>query len=232
MDWLLIFVGGFLGSSHCVGMCGGFALALGSAGPSWAANVPRQLCYSLGRVFTYASAGAAAGYGGWRLVAELRPVVNLQAVLSITAGVLLVVQGLAAAGVGGGIGRRAGSGPCLGSGFFAAWLRAARWHSVFLGGVVNGLLPCGLVYAYLALAGSSGDMLRGMAVMALFGLGTVPVMVLVGSGGSVLNGTSRRRLLRLAAWCVVLTGLITIVRGVGFLPGFSPDAGPECPLCR
>jgi sulfite exporter TauE/SafE len=231
MDWFLIFVGGFLGSSHCIGMCGGFALALGTTGTTWAANVVRQICYSLGRVFTYSTAGAAAGYGGWRLMTELRSIVNLQAGLSITAGVLLVVQGLAAAGFGRGL-MKAHSGPCLGSRFFAAWLRAARWHSVFLGGMVNGLLPCGLVYAYLALAGSSGDMLHGLAVMALFGLGTMPVMVLVGSGGSVLSWTFQRHLLRVAGWCVVVTGLITILRGVGFLPGMVAGAGTECPLCQ
>jgi hypothetical protein len=54
---------------------------------------------------------------------------------------------------------------------------------VFLGGVVNGLLPCGLVYAYLALAAGAGGSLRGALAMALFGLGTMPLLALVGCGG-------------------------------------------------
>ena len=117
MDWLLIFVGGFLGSSHCLGMCGGFVLVLGRRS-SLAGNLCRQTVYSLGRVFTYSMAGAAAGYGGWRLMSEWNAVVNLQGWLSITAGVLLVLQGLGAAGFLSFLPRSTGKGPCLGPSLF------------------------------------------------------------------------------------------------------------------
>src|SRR6516225_3726472 len=159
IGWLMIFVGGLLGSSHCVGMCGGFALALGSARGSLYANARRQAVYGLGRVFTYSTAGAAAGYGGWRLINEQAPAVRVQAILSLVAGLLLVIEGLAALGLGRGLWparRRSG---CLAPSMFAALLGATRLRSLFLGGMVNGLLPCGLVYAYLALAAAMGDML-------------------------------------------------------------------------
>jgi sulfite exporter TauE/SafE len=90
---------------------------------------------------------------------------------------LLIIQGLISAGVLRGISWWSGSGPCLGPSFFSALLGAARLQSVFLGGVVNGLLPCGLVYAFLALAASSGNMVQGWATMALFGLGTFGLRV-------------------------------------------------------
>ena len=93
---------------------------------------------------------------------------------------------------------------------------------------MNGLLPCGLVYAYLALAAGSGGVWHGWATMALFGLGTVPTMVLVGCGGSALSGTWRFRLFRIAAWCVVLTGVISVARGLGFLVASAPAACPGC----
>ena len=232
IHWLMIFVGGLLGSSHCIGMCGAFALALGSRRSSVAANLCRQVVYSLGRVFTYSMAGAVVGYGGWRLTSEMGTIVNIQAALAITAGVLLIVQGLISAGVLRGISWWSGSGPCLGPSFFSALLGAARLQSVFLGGVVNGLLPCGLVYAFLALAASSGDMVQGWATMALFGLGTLPVMVLVGSGGTLVSMASRRRLLHLAAWCVVLTGVLSVGRGVAFLQASESGAATTCPLCE
>jgi sulfite exporter TauE/SafE len=233
IDWLLIFAGGLLGSSHCVGMCGGFVLALGGTNQRLTANVLRQVSYGLGRVFTYTTAGVAAGYGGWRLTAETRALVNTQALLSIVAGLLLLAQGLTAAGV-----LRWGQPPVrssaclLGTSLFGPLLRATRLRSVFLGGVVNGFLPCGLVYAYLALAASSGDLWRGGATMALFGLGTMPLLVLLGScGGSLLSLAGRRRLLHGAAWCVVATGVITLLRGLEYLP-WQASPAEACPLCR
>ncbi len=232
IEWLMILAGGLLGSSHCVGMCGGFALALGSTGRGFVRNLARQVVYSLGRVFTYATGGAVAGYCGWRLISALQLVVNIQAALSIGAGVLLIVQGLLAAGVLARLGRGSVRGPCLASGVFASLLRETRLRSVFLGGVVNGLLPCGLVYAYLALAASAGGPYRGGLTMGLFGLGTIPVLVLIGCGGQVLSLAVRRHVFRVAAWCVVLTGVISVARGAGALRMLGVDDAPGCPFCH
>jgi sulfite exporter TauE/SafE len=227
-SWLLIFAGGLLGSAHCVGMCGGFVLALGGTRPGLAANLRRQIAYGTGRIFTYTAGGAAAGFGGWRLAAETQALVNMQAVLSIVAGLLLVALGLAEAGVLSW--PRRGGASCLGTGMFGSLLRATRLRSVFLGGMVNGLLPCGLVYAYLALAASSGSLLLGSATMLCFGLGTLPLMVATGCGGTLLTCGRRRQVLRLAAWCVVLTGALTLGRGIAFLR--PVEDSPSCPMCR
>ncbi len=213
-DWLLIFAGGLLGSSHCVGMCGAFVLALGSHPDRLARDLLRQVVYALGRICTYASAGAVAGYGGARLATLTPSVLNIQGVLSILAGVLLLIQGISAAGVFPWVSPLTGPPTCPGTGFFAAWLGATRLRSVFLGGIVNGFLPCGLVYAYLALAASSGDVFRGWAIMALFGAGTLPVLALLGVSGRALAGTWRRRVFRVAAWCILVMGILALVRGV------------------
>ncbi len=243
----LIFLGGLLGSAHCVGMCGGFALLVGAPAPRLSANVVRQLIYSVGRIFTYCAFGAVVGYGGLRLSEDLSGVVNVQAAIAIGAGLLLITQGLISAGVLGravrlvqaatgkaiGLSLVAGSGAgCLSGGLLGAFLRDRRLGHVFMAGVFTGMLPCGLVYAYVALAGSTSDLIGGMATMAAFGLGTVPLMVLTGSGSTLLSMAGRQRLLELAAWCVVLTGVISIARGVGFLdlPGWHEPAG--CPLCE
>jgi sulfite exporter TauE/SafE len=232
IGWLMILGGGLLGSAHCVGMCGGFALALGASGRSHAVNLVRQLTYSLGRVFTYTVFGVAAGYAGGRLTSEWRQFMNIQAILSIAAGILLLTQGLKAAGVFHWPTPKSPSSPCLAPTFFGALLSATRLRSVFLAGMVNGLLPCGLVYAFVALAASSGHLWYGAATMALFGLGTLPVMTLVGAGGLFLRLALRRRILTVAAWCVALTGLLSIIRGLGFahIPGLFE--APGCPLCQ
>lgn len=217
IELLMVFVGGLLGSSHCVGMCGGFVMALGSTSRGSLHNLARQVMYGTGRVFTYTVGGIAAGYGGWRISQEFRPVGNLQAILSISAGVLLIVQGLLAAGFFQRLTVWKGHHGCLGAGMFGALLRETRLRHVFLAGMVNGLLPCGLVYAYLALAASSGGLWKGGLIMACFGLGTLPVLTLVGWSGYTLSTVARWRVLRLAAWCVVLAGVMSLTRGIGAL---------------
>ncbi len=245
----LVFIGGLLGSAHCVGMCGGFAVLVGTPAARLPSNLARQVVYSCGRIFTYSVFGAAVGYGGLRLAENLGGVMNVQAVVAILAGVLLVVQGLIAAGVFRWLSRRwhvwrgsvrnplavpgAGVG-CLMGGMLGSFLRDRRLRNVFLAGVFTGFLPCGLVYAYVALAAATSNLFGGMATMAAFGIGTVPLMVLAGSGSSLLSLAGRQRLLRMAAWCVVLTGGLSIVRGAGFWdPSHSEThSAAACPFCE
>ncbi|MGD9645198.1 MAG: sulfite exporter TauE/SafE family protein [Pirellulales bacterium] len=228
----LIFVGGLLGSAHCVGMCGGFALLVGANTRNLSANLARQLLYSAGRISTYAVVGAVVGYGGVRLAALASPLVNLQALLSIVAGGLLVMQGLHSAGWLP-LRRLSGaSSSCPFGGSLGSLLRSGGATAAFLAGVFTGFLPCGLVYAYLALATSAGGLWQGWLTMACFGLGTVPLMVLTGSGGSLLSIVNRQRVLRVAAICVVVTGMISLARGAGALQFGDANVTSACPLCR
>lgn len=228
----LVFIGGMLGSAHCVGMCGGFALLLGAGTRDMRANLGRQLLYSAGRISTYAIIGGAVGYGGVRLAGLASPLVNVQAILSLVAGLLLVFQGLHSAGYLR-LQRVTGASPgCPFTGSLGSLLRSRGWAAAFLAGVFTGLLPCGLVYAYLALATSAGGLWQGWLTMSCFGLGTVPLMVLAGSGGSLLSIASRRRVLRVAAICVIASGLISIARGATAVHRPSTNVTGSCPLCR
>ncbi|MFO0807633.1 MAG: sulfite exporter TauE/SafE family protein [Gemmataceae bacterium] len=232
IDAPLIVLGGLLGSAHCVGMCGGFVLTLSVRGRYPWAELRRQLVYAAGRIFTYICYGATAGYVGLRFTHLLPSAVQAQGWLCIVAGLFLTVQGAVEAGLWP---RRAilpGSN-CLGPGMFAALWQAARWQGTFIAGVINGLLPCGLVYAFLALAGSSGGVWSGAATMALFGLGTVPALALFGTGGGYLSQPVRRKVVTLAAWCVLVTGLLSVARGASFLKADQASAAAtSCPLCE
>jgi sulfite exporter TauE/SafE len=232
IEWPLLLFGGLLGSAHCAGMCGGFALTLGTHAPSWRSNLARQLIYGGGRLFTYAALGAIAGYGGRKLVASAT-VVNIQAWLAIAAGLLLLWQGLAATGFLRRTRRiKASSFPCLGPSLLGTLLRTRGAIAPLAAGVVTGLLPCGLVYAFVALAVSSGTMGRGMITMIAFGVGTLPVMTALGLGTSLLGLTARQHLLKAAAWCVVLTGVLSIARGAtAFQSSSSVATTPTCPFC-
>ena len=232
IGYLLIAVSGLLGSSHCLGMCGGFALALGAGSRGWARALVRQVVYGLGRVFTYTIGGAAAGWLGRYWENRSAGVVEVQALLCLAAGLLLLVQGLSAVGwlrLAWLSGRNSS---CCWAELFGSLLRDTRAVSVFLGGVLNGLLPCGLVYAFLALAATAGSLSRGALTMFCFGLGTIPVLAGAGMGGALLGATFRHRLLTVAGWCLVLTGVLTLSRGFGFLSWFRPADQLLCPFCE
>jgi sulfite exporter TauE/SafE len=230
-ELLLTFVGGALGSSHCLGMCGGFALALGAGSTGWQSNLLRQLVYSLGRVFTYTVAGAVAGYGGMRLSDRMPATVPTQAILALLAGLFLLYEGLRTTGMLPWRKSLSHAG-CLGPRFFGPLLSGGTWGGVFLAGVFTGFLPCGLVYAFLALASASQDAIVGASRMAAFGLGTVPLMVAAGVGGASLGIVARKYLFQAAGYCVALSGVISLARGISFLIALGGGSHGGCPLCN
>lgn len=230
IEWPLLLASGMLGSAHCLGMCGPFALAIGAGQASPTANLRRQLAYSAGRIFTYAVLGAFAAFLGAEAAERVAGWTNLPALLAIGAGVLLAVQGLLAAGL---LPKRgiAGHAVCPGAAAFRSLLTSKGSLDVFLAGIFTGFLPCGLLYGMLALAASTQGVVSGLATMAIFGAGTVPAMVAAGVGGSLLGLAARRRLHAVAAWCLVLTGLVSIGRGAGYL-SLTGEEPAGCPLCE
>ena len=226
----MIFMAGILGTAHCLGMCGPFALAIGGSCQSWPRALARQMAYTAGRIFTYATLGAVAGFCGARMIEVSSSVIYLPALIAMAAGVLLAYQGLVATGLV----RQRRIGPptssCLSASLFRQFLRPSSSAGIFLAGLFTGFLPCGLLYGMLALAMSTHSVLWGGLTMAVFGLGTAPGMILTGVGGRLLNVAARRRIFACAAWCLVLAGVVSIVRGASFIStGATPTA--SCPVC-
>jgi sulfite exporter TauE/SafE len=230
----LIFLGGLLGSAHCVGMCGGFAVSIGLGSRGLADNIARQLVYTTGRIFTYSFLGVVAGYAGFWIAGKSNLWVNAQAALCLIAGVLLLAQGLLALGI---VPRRrwprvqGGGSVCLVGTFVGPFLTSPRVSNVLIAGVLTGFLPCGLVYGYLALASSSANMGAGLLTMCLFGAGTAPLMILAGAGGSLISHAARRNLMRISAICVALTGLISCARGILFVQIAPAPEVVRCLFC-
>lgn len=205
-----VLVGGLLGSAHCIGMCGGIAAALGTLDIPMRPLVLRHLAYNVGRVFTYAFMGAMAGAAGLWLGQYRLPMVAAQQVFSILAGVIMLAVGLNVLGIL----RfpRAWALPELLSPLFTALLNARSPGGFFLAGLANGFLPCGLVYAFVAMAAANGTVLGGGVLMAAFGLGTIPAMLAVGCGSRLLTHSARLRVYRIAAVLIVLLGGVTVAR--------------------
>lgn len=226
LPYLLIGIAGFAGSFHCLGMCSGFACAIGSDPRGRSATIRRHLIYNTGRVSTYCFLGAVAGALGASLVLHAggNPVIASQRLLALVSGVLMVFIGLQHLGYF----RRKYGPPGLGTQFFAQALRellqAPGPAAPLAFGVFNGFLPCPLVYAFAAQAAASGGPLPGLFVMTAFGLGTFPAMLLAGGIGTRLGPDWRLRGVRIAAAFIIVFGLITLARGV--LPGGGHDHGP------
>jgi sulfite exporter TauE/SafE len=182
------FLAGLLGSLHCVGMCGAFAASCTRA----AAGLP---AWHAGRIATYALLGALAGSVGHLLPGPAWLPAALAAILLTwfalgLAGLVpeprLVPPGLAAAGA------RAAS--------------STTPSAQFLFGVVNGFLPCGLVYSALGLPVALAHPLPGALAMIAFGAGTVPALSLAAFGlrRLALSSMGRRRVFALLVFIIGL----------------------------
>lgn len=207
------FVLGLLGSPHCIGMCGGISAALAFAlGPG--ISTPRRWLllgtYNVGRISSYALlggifAGAAAGIVGSSSLYLLR----------IVAGVLLILMGCTLGGWYNALAavERLGMGAWAHIQRFAHGLLPVRQlHKAFFAGLLWGWLPCGLVYSTLAWASASGSGVRGAALMAAFGAGTLPAVFASGVLGNTLRQTLQRRgLRRLAGAAVIVFGVWTLL---------------------
>jgi len=208
-----MFAIGLFGSVHCFGMCGGIAAALTHAIPAQrrigSSLLLTHLCFSLGRVGSYAVAGAIAGSAGLVLGRLLGPAGPF--VLRGAAGLLLVALGLYVAGWWLGLRHLEAGGARLWSRLvpLVARLRPTESLPRALGlGALWGWLPCGLVYSALATSMSQGQGIAGALAMLAFGLGTLPALVATGALTGQLPQLVKRPLTRRTA------GLLIIVFGV------------------
>lgn len=227
MDLWTAFSLGFIGSAHCAGMCGPLALALPANGNTRVLFLTGRLAYNLGRIVTYVSLGALVGLLGQALAFG-----GLQRWVSIIAGATILVGLLAK--------RRFTLGLPMPWG--VGWLKSALGKllqrraisSLFGIGLLNGLLPCGLVYVACAGATASGRMLTSVEYMSAFGLGTLPMMFALGVAGHKLQMALRFRLQRLIPVSLAIVGLLLLVRGLALgIPYLSPKlpAQPDAASC-
>jgi len=217
--WTALAVG-FLGSVHCIGMCGPIALALPGSDHSISFIIERVL-YNAGRIITYTLLGAIFG-----LVGNIISLAGWQGPLSIFLGVAIVVAALVPRHYRSSISSLPLIKPLL-ERLKKLLPRFMKMHSksaLLATGILNGFLPCGFVYVGLAGAISTGTTLSAMAYMALFGLGTFPAMFLVSMGPRIFSGTVRAKIQRITPYLAVLVGVLLIIRGMGLgIPFVSPN---------
>jgi sulfite exporter TauE/SafE len=221
--YLLLFAAGFAGSFHCIGMCGGFACGLGRDPRGRSATVLRHLIYNSGRLTTYCFLGGLAGSLGEVLCTSRglsSPLLSsrldsVQRLLAIIAGLLMIAMALQFFGLLQVFNRfAAGFGASALAAALRSLLKVHHRAAPLAFGVLNGFLPCPLVYAFTAQAASTAGTLPGILTMASFGLGTFPAMLMMGGVGQLLAPVWRRRGVWLAGCFILLFGLITLARGI------------------
>lgn len=217
------FMTGLLGSVHCVGMCGGIVGAL-SMTPGGAA-APRRtfpLWYHLGRIASYATAGAIVGVFGGMLL-DAASLARVTGVGAIVAGGFMILLGLYLASWWNGLAVLERLGARLWrriEPYGRPLLPARRPHQALLLGMLWGWLPCGMVYSALAGAAVSGDALNGALIMMAFGVGTAPLLLALGTG--MLRARVGGRYWR----TIAAVGLIVMGIYVALRPSFDdPHAG-------
>ena len=220
MIWSAFLIGLF-GSFHCIGMCGPIALALPTQHNNKVALVTGRILYNVGRAITYAAIGLVFG-----LVGQSLSLVGFQQSVSIIAGVLLLLMVFIPSKISNKLYLLK---PAYGfTNFlkrkFGVLLKKQSVSSVFLIGLLNGFLPCGLVYIAVAGAIAAGGYLQGALYMFVFGLGTLPIMLAVSLAGNFISLGVRKRINKAIPAFMIILAFLFILRGMNLgIPYISPQ---------
>ncbi len=221
MDWFIAGITfGFVGSIHCVGMCGPLAMSLPGGGQQRWRFLAERLIYNLGRAVTYTLLGGI--FGALGLLVALA---GYQQWLSLGVGVIMVLsvlvpwvqRRLGRLEQGAGSFMRHVIGPIQ-----SLYKRGGAWAMLGVG-LLNGFLPCGFVYAALATASTAGSIYTSMTFMAAFGLGTLPAMYVISVARRLASAEWRMRLQRWIPVGVAIVGGLLILRGLSLGVFLSPD---------
>lgn len=238
---------GLSGSFHCVGMCGPIALSLPLGDKSLSVRSLGIVLYNLGRAITYGIFGLLVGFIGTGFT-----MAGFQEWITILIGALMILM-VIFPGIYSNINVGTHKLGILGrvKSELNKLFKSKRIISLFIIGLLNGLLPCGLVYMALAGAMATGTFYESAMFMVVFGLATTPMMFVVSFAGSLLSISFRKFINKISPFIIVLIGILFILRGLNLgIPYISPSEkklhittkimndkenqhkGDSCPHCR
>lgn len=236
------------GSPHCAGMCGVFvAMACGFDRSKPRLHIRLQLAYHGGRLVGYATLGVIAGALGSAIDLGARAA-GLQHAAAILAATTMLLVG------GAWLLREAGvrlphvkTPAAIRNGFRAGVAKADRFGPTgraLTMGLLTALLPCGWLWAFAIIAAGTASPLWGAAVMAVFWIGTVPILAAVGFGAGALRSRLGPKVRTIAALAMIAIAAVTVLRvyradlsGLTHRPNAqpaslqSPPTSAHCPLC-
>ena len=220
MDLITALTLGLIGSFHCIGMCGPIAIALPLPKENWWYKISGVFLYNIGRVITYGILGALFG-----LLGKGIQLAGFQRIVSILMGAIMVISVVFPF-----VFRNRISIDSLFGGYvskfvmgFKKLFKMRSLSSLLIIGLLNGLLPCGLVYIAVAGAINTNDVTMGILYMVAFGLGTAPMLAVVTLAGNMISGQFRSKVNKIIPYVVVIVGILFILRGLSLgIPYVSP----------
>lgn len=212
---------GLIGSFHCIGMCGPIAIAIPSKHLHWKNKILDGILYNAGRTLTYGLMGAVFG-----LLGKGFKLSGLQQGMSVIMGtiiifsVLMPVLYIKLTNIDKFLNKLLGRLKIV----FEKAFSTQSHSSLFTIGILNGFLPCGLVYLAITGAVASGDIWSGWIYMILFGLGTIPVMLTLTLTSKLISHQFRNKIKKIIPIFIIILGILLILRGMNLgIMYISPD---------
>lgn len=218
MYWSALILG-FLGSMHCVIMCGPISMAMPGQN-TLSRFLTSRVIYNLGRVITYALMGLAFG-----LLGEMIGLSGYQQSFSVVLGAFMILLAFAfgAQWINSKLASHVSNLTNVLKKGLKKWIQKSSLPSSIFLGMINGLLPCGLVYAAIAGALATSTLSTSVIYMVAFGLGTFPAMLLVALSGKFIKPVWLLKLSKFSSIAVFTLGIMLIVRGLNLdIPYLSP----------
>ena len=215
MNWtpyLSLFLIGFLGSGHCLAMCGGFSMLLGQGEANRGKLIGRYSAYQGGKTLAYMFLGALVSVAGGALAGSVG-FERLQIILGVLAGVFMILFGFgyltdwrfkAPKLLGGRLAQTCS--PLLNL------LQMRTCGGAFLFGWFNGFLPCGLVWVALGYLASFTSISVGIVGAFFFGLGTFPALLALTLSQQQLSLQKRKWIMRGAGLLLIFFGVVSALR--------------------
>lgn len=201
---------GFLGSFHCVTMCGPIALALSGSGSNNREYLTGRTIYNFGRILTYTVLGLIAGLAGHTLLmAGFQKSLSISIGLIMIAGVILLYYFPFRSSANGLIFKL----NKFIKSIFSKVVKQKSNTALFTAGLANGILPCGFVYLAMAGAAATQNISAGASYMFMFGLGTFPAMMMVAAFGKYTGNKARVVITKAAPVLMIVLGLLFVYRG-------------------
>ncbi len=220
MDIITPLTIGLIGSFHCIGMCGPIVVALPLKKHNLVSKIAGAFLYNSGRVITYGLLGILFGMLGRGI-----KLAGFQQWTSILLGVTMIVSILYPYFF-----REKISISSLFTGFASRLIIRIKklftdrsYSSLLMIGLLNGLLPCGLVYVAIAGAINTGAVYTGALFMMLFGIGTIPLLLVATLASDAIGQRLRSKMQKVVPYFVFVLGVLFILRGMSLgIPYISP----------